>query len=87
MRPGVDLYRPIRCPTGYPSAAGLSELAIRSARLRRDLTQEQLAEKSGRLDRNAITHIENGHMTPILDHLLLIAAALDVPLSALVRDS
>lgn len=61
--------------------------AIRSARLRRNLTQEQLAERAGGLDRKTISRIENGVMSPILDHLLLIADALDVSLSVLVRDS
>ncbi|MEW2436734.1 helix-turn-helix transcriptional regulator [Streptomyces caniferus] len=61
--------------------------SIRSARLRRNLTQEALAEKAGGLDRKTISRIENGHMSPILDHLLLITDALDVPLSVLVRYS
>lgn len=60
---------------------------IRSARLHRGLTQEVLAERAGGLDRKTISRIENGHMSPILDHLLLIADALGVPLAVLVRDA
>ncbi|MEU9498274.1 helix-turn-helix transcriptional regulator [Streptomyces sp. NPDC048196] len=58
---------------------------IRSTRLHRNLTQERLAERAG-LDRKTINRIENGVMSPVLDHLLLIADALDVPLAVLVRE-
>lgn len=60
--------------------------SIRSARLRRNLTQEALAERAGGLDRKTINRIENGVMSPVLDHLLLIADALDVSLASLVRE-
>jgi len=60
---------------------------IRSTRLHRNLTQEALAERAGGLDRKTISRIENGVMSPVLDHLLLIADALDVPLATLVRES
>ncbi|WP_030991756.1 helix-turn-helix domain-containing protein [Streptomyces sp. NRRL S-1813] len=74
-------------PDWVPTRRRAIGLAIRSARLHRGLTQEALAELAGGLDRKTISRIENGHMSPILDHLLLIASALGVPLSALVRDS
>ncbi|MGA5635100.1 helix-turn-helix domain-containing protein [Streptomyces lydicamycinicus] len=74
-------------PDWVPARRCAIGAAIRSARLHRTLTQEQLAERAGGLDRKTISRIENGVMSPILDHLLLIADALDVPLSALVRDS
>ncbi|WP_225825558.1 helix-turn-helix transcriptional regulator [Streptomyces naphthomycinicus] len=58
--------------------------AIREARLRRNLTQERLAELAG-LDRLAINRIEMGHQSPILDNVIRVAAALDTPLADLVR--
>ena len=73
-------------PDWVPARRRAIGATIRSTRLRRTLTQEQLAEKAGGLDRKTISRIENGVMSPILDHLLLIADALDVPLAALVRD-
>lgn len=57
---------------------------IRSTRLQRNLTQEGLAERAG-LDRKTVNRIEQGHTSASLDHLLLIADALGVPLSVLVR--
>ncbi|WP_432010206.1 helix-turn-helix transcriptional regulator [Streptomyces cucumeris] len=58
---------------------------IRAARLHRSLTQERLAERAG-LDRQAVNRVEQGHQSPRLDTLLLLADALGVPLSHLVRD-
>jgi transcriptional regulator with XRE-family HTH domain len=57
---------------------------IRAARLHANLTQESLAEQAG-MDRQAVNRIEQGHASPLLDNLIRIAAALDVPLSDLVR--
>lgn len=57
---------------------------IRTARLHANLTQERLAELAG-LDRQAINRIEQGHASPKLDNLLLIADALNTPLANLVR--
>lgn len=57
---------------------------IRHARLHRNLTQEALAERAG-IDRQAVNRIEQGHVSPRLDTLLLIADALGVPLADLVR--
>jgi transcriptional regulator with XRE-family HTH domain len=58
---------------------------LRAARRQRGLTQMGLAEAAG-LDRQAISAIENGYSTPYLDTLILIAAAMDVPLADLMRE-
>lgn len=58
---------------------------IRQARESAGLTQERLAERSD-LDRVTVVRIETGVASPKLDHLLMIANALGVPLSYLVRD-
>ncbi|MFG2400792.1 helix-turn-helix domain-containing protein [Streptomyces lydicus] len=73
-------------PDWVPTRRRAIGATIRSARLHRNLTQEALAERAGGLDRKTISRIENGVMSPVLDHLLLIADALGVPLAALVRD-
>jgi transcriptional regulator with XRE-family HTH domain len=57
---------------------------IRAERTRQKLTQERLAEQAG-LDRKTVNRIEQGTHATLIDHLLLIADALDVPLSDLVR--
>ncbi|MDX3074640.1 helix-turn-helix transcriptional regulator [Streptomyces sp. MI02-7b] len=49
------------------------------------MTQESLGERAG-VDRQAISLIENGHASPLLDTLIAIADALGVPLAHLVRD-
>ncbi|MFJ2717387.1 helix-turn-helix domain-containing protein [Streptomyces sp. NPDC087437] len=56
---------------------------VRAARTAKKLSQEKLGELTG-LDRKTINRIEQGHGT-LIDHLLLVADALDVPLSDLVR--
>jgi transcriptional regulator with XRE-family HTH domain len=58
---------------------------IRQAREARELSQEKLAELSG-LGRVTIVRTELGLQSARLDHLYLIADALGVPLSHLVRD-
>ncbi|GGR71302.1 MULTISPECIES: helix-turn-helix domain-containing protein [Streptomyces] len=58
--------------------------AIRAARGSRKLSQEKLGELTG-LDRKTINRIEQGAHSALLDHLLLIADALGVPLADLVR--
>ncbi|MGW2550738.1 helix-turn-helix domain-containing protein [Streptomyces sp. NPDC001635] len=55
---------------------------VRDARVAKNLTQEKLAELVG-LDRKTINRIEQGHGT-LIDHLLLIAHALDVSAADLV---
>lgn len=57
---------------------------IRAARTTRRLSQEKLAELIG-LDRKTVNRIEQGAHATSIDHLLLIADGLDVPLADLVR--
>lgn len=57
---------------------------VRAVRTERKLSQEKLAEHAG-LDRKTVNRIEQGIHSALLDHLLLISDALDVPLSDLVR--
>jgi transcriptional regulator with XRE-family HTH domain len=57
---------------------------IRAARTERKLTQEKLGELTG-LDRKTINRIEQGAYATLIDHLILIADALDTPLVDLVR--
>lgn len=49
----------------------------------RKLSQEKLAELAG-LDRKTVNRIEQGTHSTLIDHLLLIADALRVPLRDLV---
>lgn len=57
---------------------------IRTARKVAGLTQETLGERVG-LDRKTVSRIENGTHATLLDHLLLVADAIGVPLAELVR--
>lgn len=59
---------------------------IRAARERQHpkISQEKLGELVD-LDRKTINRIEQGTHATLIDHLLLIADALDVPLADLVR--
>ncbi|MFE2990323.1 helix-turn-helix transcriptional regulator [Streptomyces sp. NPDC059262] len=56
---------------------------IRAARLHANMTQETLAERAG-IDRQSVNGIEQGHASPVLDNLIRIADALEVPLRDLV---
>ncbi|MFB7711566.1 MULTISPECIES: helix-turn-helix domain-containing protein [unclassified Streptomyces] len=56
---------------------------IRAARIHANLTQEALAERAG-IDRKTVNRIEQGANAALIDHLLLIADALGVPLRDLV---
>lgn len=58
---------------------------IRAERVRQKLSQERLAELAGGLDRKTVNRIEQGSHATLIDHLALIARALGVPLSELVR--
>lgn len=58
--------------------------ALRAQRLRRDLTQEKLAERVG-LHRTYIGGIERGERNPCYTNLIRIARALDIPLSELIE--
>lgn len=51
---------------------------LRSLRMARGWSQEQLGERAG-LDRRTISSIELGARSPLLDHVFLIADALGVP--------
>jgi DNA-binding XRE family transcriptional regulator len=57
---------------------------VRTARTERKISQEKLGETVG-LDRKTISRIENGAYATLIDHLILIADALDTPLTDLVR--
>jgi transcriptional regulator with XRE-family HTH domain len=57
---------------------------VRAARLERKLSQEKLGEATG-LDRKTVNRVEQGTHGTLIDHLLLIAAALETPLSELVK--
>lgn len=57
---------------------------IRAERKRQQLTQERLGDAVG-LDRKTVNRIEQGTHATLIDHLLLLADALDVPLADLVR--
>ncbi|MFD7861890.1 helix-turn-helix domain-containing protein [Streptomyces sp. NPDC059783] len=58
---------------------------IRAARVAAHLTQEEVAGRCG-LDRKTVNRIEQAAHSPLLDHLLLIADAIGVPLADLVRE-
>ncbi|MEV7857187.1 helix-turn-helix transcriptional regulator [Streptomyces sp. NPDC088183] len=58
---------------------------IRAARLAAGLTQQGIAERTG-MDRATYNRIEQGHSSPLLDSLFLIADAIGVPLADLVRE-
>ncbi|WP_030928547.1 helix-turn-helix domain-containing protein [Streptomyces sp. NRRL B-24720] len=57
---------------------------IRAARNAAGLTQQDVAERIG-MDRATYNRIEQGHSSPLLDSLILIADAIGVPLADLVR--
>lgn len=56
---------------------------VRAVRGERGLSQERLGQLVD-LDRKTINRIEQGSYSTLLDHLLLIADALDTPLADLV---
>ncbi|WP_406014313.1 helix-turn-helix domain-containing protein [Streptomyces sp. NBC_00984] len=58
---------------------------IRNRRLAANLTQQALAESAG-LEKQAISHIENGHASPRLDTVWRLAQALGVGVADLVRE-
>jgi transcriptional regulator with XRE-family HTH domain len=58
---------------------------LRDARLRANLTQQAVAERTG-MDRSAYQDIEAGRVSPLLDSLLRISDAIGVPLSDLVQE-
>lgn len=58
---------------------------VRATRTGRALSQEKLGELAG-LDRKTVNRIEQGTHATLIDHLLLLADALGVPLAELVRE-
>lgn len=58
---------------------------IRAARSAAGYTQEQIALRIG-MDRATYNRIEQGHSAALVDSLILIADAIGVPLSDLVRE-
>lgn len=56
---------------------------LRSARMRADLTQEQLAVSAG-LDRAYVSLLENDHKSPTVDTLFRLCRALGTPASDLL---
>lgn len=56
---------------------------LRTARLRADLTQEQLAFSAG-LDRAYVSLLENDHKSPTVDTLFRLCRALGTPASELL---
>ncbi len=61
-------------------------VSIRAARLRRGLTQRELAEATG-IDQASISRMENGKQAITLEHLRQIARALATPVEALVAET
>jgi transcriptional regulator with XRE-family HTH domain len=60
--------------------------ALRQARRRRGLTQEQLAFAAG-LDRTAISLLERARRSPSLETVFLIAEALNIPAADFVAET
>lgn len=58
---------------------------VRSRRLERGLSQEQLSEKAG-LDRTYVSSLESGKRNPAFSTLIKLASALEVELAELVRE-
>jgi transcriptional regulator with XRE-family HTH domain len=56
---------------------------VRAAREAKGLTQKQLAEAVGDLNRESVNRIENGTQKPLGETTARIARALDVPLDSL----
>jgi transcriptional regulator with XRE-family HTH domain len=79
--PVVSIAEPIGEPGGLQVAQAVKEL-----RLLRNLSQRQLALRM-HVPRTYISKIENGKATPTLSSLERLAAALQVELPALLRDS
>lgn len=58
---------------------------IQKYRLKRGLTQEQLAEKVG-ISQKYLSRIEQGYHNPRFDMITRISSALSVPIDALAKD-
>lgn len=80
---------------GFGSALGLGYLksfsakfgeVLRSARTRRGLSQERLAELAD-LDRTFVSMIERGRRRPTLDSAKRLAQALGIPLTKMIASA
>ena len=58
---------------------------IKSARLRSNVSQEQLAELTN-ISRNSVSLIETGKINPTILKVIDIANALEIDLNSLIRD-
>jgi transcriptional regulator with XRE-family HTH domain len=52
---------------------------LRQLRIKKGLTQQQLAERLGYVTNSYVSDVESGHFVPLRDKLKKIAGALDVP--------
>lgn len=59
---------------------------IKSERLRRGISQEELAEKCD-ISRNYVSLIETGKINPTIIRVIDIAKVLDISIDALVKDA
>lgn len=59
---------------------------IKSERLRRGISQEELAEKCD-ISRNSVSLIETGKINPTIIRVIDIADALGISIDALVKDA
>jgi transcriptional regulator with XRE-family HTH domain len=57
---------------------------VRRTRLRRGLTQEQLAERSG-IEARTVQLLESGHANPTAAVMVMVAVALDIEPGTLFR--
>jgi transcriptional regulator with XRE-family HTH domain len=54
---------------------------VKALRLKKALTQKELAERTGRFDGPFVSHLEAGHVEPCLGTLCVLSQALGVSLS------
>ncbi len=82
VRPALTLVAVLKDRDQGPQVAA----AVRDLRLVRNLSQRQLAARMG-VPRTYISKIENGKAMPTLSSLDRLAKALEVDMSALLRDA
>lgn len=70
-------------PAAPDDARAVFGLRIRAARQGRGWSQKQLADLTG-FDRKSVSRLETGAYSPSLDRILVLARALDVPVTELV---
>ncbi len=61
-------------------------LALKAKRLRRGISQEELAEKCD-ISRNSVSLIETGKINPTIIRVIDIADALGISIDSLVKDA